>query len=130
MSLPTSHLAYADCFEVLDAALEDTYGVRFPVDDQDKATHLRMRIHMARKIDRERNAELYPDPGHPLHGRSQYDKIVVRIKEDGNRLYIYLEQLESHADALEPLSEVVDNGKALPKPKEFVSVGSKVVRRI
>lgn len=132
MSLPTSHLAYTDCFEALDAALEDSHGVRIPVDDLDRATHLRMRLHMARKVDRERNVELYSDPSHPLHGRSQYDRLVCRIKQDGNRLYLYIEQQPSLTSEMELLSEV--NGSPVetvkydePKLKE---VKMAVARRI
>lgn len=103
MPLPTSYLAYSDCFAALDKALEDSRGGRIPLPDEDAAMHLRMRMNYARKLDREKNAELY-DPDHPLHGRSEYDKLYARINSHNGKVYLYL--LRREAIPVELLTEV------------------------
>jgi len=68
------------------------------------AIHLRSRIHQARKIDREENKDAYEE-GHPMHGQSNYDKLVCRIKSSNNHTYLYLEQRNAENFEVEPLSE-------------------------
>ena len=105
MTIPTSALAYTDCYEAMDAALEDSHGVRIPVDDMDAATFFRMRVHQARKLARERNAQVY-DKGHPLYASSEYDKLVCRIRKSNDQMYLYIEQIPSLSGKIEPLSEI------------------------
>lgn len=79
MATSSSRLAYEDCFEALDRALASAKGIRMTVADENSAVHMKNRLHYARKLDRDSNAETY-DPGHPLHGTSQYDALVIRLR--------------------------------------------------
>lgn len=90
MTLSTSTLAYDDCYAVMDAALGDEKGagVRFPAESD--ANIFRMRCHYARKIDRTKNAETY-EKGHALHGVSAYDRLIVRVRENGNAWWVLIE---------------------------------------
>ena len=94
MSISTSRASYIDCYEYYDQALEQERGIRIQVQSYDYACHLRQRLHMARKIRREDNAEIYPDAAHPMHGASPYDIVRVRIetKEDG-KVFVLLEKI-------------------------------------
>lgn len=94
MSISTSRASYLDCYQYYDQALEQDRGIRIRVQSYDYATHLRQRLHMARKIKRQDNAEIYPDPEHPFHGASPYDVIVVKIKTElDGKVYVLLEKI-------------------------------------
>ena len=81
MSTPTTRQAYPDIYALLDRALAAPNGLRVKVADHDKAVFLRMRIHQARQIDRNDNAQIY-SPGEPLFAASQYDRFQIRIRVD------------------------------------------------
>ena len=104
MSLSTSRQAYNDCYEVLEAALKDPSGVRVRMESLDAATHMRMRIHKARNIDRKDNAAVY-DVDHKMHGCSQYDGLVAKLRKRANGWYVYLEHVKLTAE-VEKLSEI------------------------
>ncbi len=94
MSISTSRASYLDCYAYYDQALEEERGIRIQVQSYDYACHLRQRLHMARKIRREDNAEIYPDADHPMHGASPYDIVVVKIKtEDDGKVFVILEKI-------------------------------------
>ncbi|MDE2107155.1 MAG: hypothetical protein KGL39_58660, partial [Patescibacteria group bacterium] len=100
MSLPTSTLAYSQCYDVLDKALEDPLGVRMRMPSLTVALHFRMRCHQARKLDREKNADIYPDADNPLHGRSAYDVLIIRdprMATDGT-VYLVIERSDIAID--------------------------------
>ncbi len=113
MSLSTSRLAYTDCYELLDRAVEDTRGIRASVPTQAAATHLRMRIHQARAIDRSENAKTYA-VDHPMHGRSPYDIFTVRIEESPACFWLYLDRFKVDIGVVEPIPE--DHLIEAPKP--------------
>lgn len=102
MSLSTSRHAYLDCLALLDKAMAEPRGIRAEVPTLAAATHLRMRIHQARAIDRNDNAKTY-DPDHPLHGRSPYDILVVRIEETPDRVWLYLDRQQVLIGAIESI---------------------------
>ncbi len=105
MSISTSRASYIDCYQYYDQALEEERGIRIQVQSYDYACHLRQRLHMARKIRREDNREIYPDPDHPMHGASPYDIVVVKIKtEEDNRVFVILEKIAmlTRIEALPP----------------------------
>ena len=104
MSTSTSKLAYADCFDLLDRAVADAKGVRIKFADMGDAWAFRLRLHSARKIARMENKVLYKE-GDPMYGRSVYDVIVGRIREDGGCFWLYLEKLDVNALHVESLSE-------------------------
>ncbi len=94
MSISTSRASYVDCYEYYDQALEQERGIRIQVQSYDYACHLRQRLHMARKIRRQDNEGIYPDPSHPMFGASPYDIIVVKIKtEDDGKVFVILEKI-------------------------------------
>ena len=92
MSLSNSRLSYTDCFDLLDRALDESRGLRIEVPDLNAANYLRMRIHHARQIDRNENKITYADPDAPLHGRSPYDILVVRIEATNGSGWVYLDK--------------------------------------
>ena len=139
MTLPTSLLAFEDCTELFNKALESSKGIRYRVADYDAAIHLRHRLHYCRKLHRDRNQEIYP-PDNIEYGRSHYDRIICRIKRHADEFYIYLERsdfLQGEVEdldglvALPPPSEpVVDFIEIIPvKPKQIVDM-NKVVKQI
>ncbi len=120
MSISTSRASYVDCYEYYDQALEQERGIRIQVQSYDYACHLRQRLHMARKIRRQDNEEIYPDPSHPMFGASPYDIIVVKIKtEDDNKVFVILEKIMM-LTRITPL-EVEEDTLELedPRPKSF-----------
>lgn len=92
MSLSNSRLSYSDCYDLLDRALEEDRGICVTLPSRSAANYLRMRIHHARTIDREENRKTYPDPDAPLHGRSSYDILVLRIEGDDEEGKLYLDK--------------------------------------
>lgn len=104
MTLPESQRAYDDCFQAMDAALEDTEGVRVRMDSLDAATFFRMRCHKARSIDRKNNARTY-EQGHPMHGCSAYDCLIFLAPRiiDGHA-YLYIKKNDKVPGSIEPLS--------------------------
>jgi len=111
MSLPTSHRAYVDCFDVLDKAIEDDLGVRVKFETSEEATHFRLRCHNARKLMRQMNTKIYQD-GHPMHGASPYDHLVIKVHSDG---WLYVEKVTVLAQEIVPLSK----GEPEPEPVEM-----------
>lgn len=93
MSISTSRQSYLDCYAYYDQALEEDRGIRIRVTSYDYACHLRQRLHMARKIRRDDNREIYPDPDHHLHGSSPYDVVVVKIKTEERGVFVVLEKI-------------------------------------
>jgi len=89
MAKSNSRHSYQDCFDLLDLALGAAKGSRIKIVDHSAAVHLRSRIHYARQIDRDDNADVYAE-GHPLHNRSPYDPIVCKIKKERSGWWLYL----------------------------------------
>src|SRR6267154_6029802 len=112
MTISNSPLSYSDCYERMDVALADAKGCRFRINKPTfdtayaEATFLRMRMHQARKLDRDRNAKIYPDPSHPMHNGSMYDQLTLRIKSVDGAVYLYMEKTMVDVSDSELLSEV------------------------
>lgn len=104
MATSTSRLSYQDCYDILDKAIANEKGIRFPVSDYGYGNHLRVRLHYSRTLDRQENRITYP-PEHKLHGRSIYDPIVVRLKQEGERWFMYLERHDIDSFDIQPLGE-------------------------
>lgn len=97
--MPLSHSAkaYEDCYELLDAALRTRLGIRNNLGaDSGGAQYQLMRLHQARKLDREKSRDLFPEDD-PRYGLSVYDTMVMRIRQHPNpetgveEYYIYIE---------------------------------------
>lgn len=104
MAMNSSLFAYDDCILHLDAALADPLGIRIPCASEAEAIRLRTRIHYARKLTRNANMETY-SPGEPMFGRSEYDKISVRLRTEEGQTYLYLEHVTAPT-VVENLSEL------------------------
>lgn len=115
MTLSTSLLAFSDCLDAYDKAVADERGVRIPVADLTAAHRLRSRLHQARVLERRQNAMAYA-PGEPMHGRSIYDEITVRIMAGPGRYWVYLEKIKLSVEEIESLSEVDDADVAVIPP--------------
>lgn|SRR6267142_2105769 len=92
MSLPDSVLAYSDCRDFLDRALEAERGARMIFRTSKDAEYWRMRCNQFRKLDRRQNKMVF-DIGHQMHGNSQYDTLTMTIKSspDGYH-WVYAEK--------------------------------------
>lgn len=116
MSNSNARMAYLDCYDILDKAVEDNHGCRVRVPNIEAAFHLRMRLHQARKIDRKENNLKY-EPGEKMYGQSIYDLVVIRIRSIDGFVFLYLEKPTAkplHVETLSDLPE--DQQKALPAP--------------
>lgn len=107
MTLPTSILAYEDCRQLFEAAMEDLKGARMKCEDYDAAFHLRSRLHYYRTLHRMENAVTYTED-HPMFGKSEFDKITVKIKNIDNEFFIYLNRNDNPSGEIEKLSNVED----------------------
>lgn len=119
MGMSTSRLAYSDCYELMEKAIVDQKGIRIKFASFDDAFHYRLRLHNARKIDRNDNFHTYEE-GHKMHGKSPYDQLVMRIETVGQNgkegCWLKLEKLSIEGLHIESLSTVVPIPKPPPKP--------------
>ena len=103
MTLPNTRLAYTTEYEHLERAKDSPRGIRLLMESRDAAHTYRSRLHYARRIDRDKNKEIFKE-GDPLFGSSVYDNIVVRIKDDTeSRWWVYLEKSDTTVEAVEDL---------------------------
>ena len=108
MSLPTHIGSYDDCRDIFERATLDPKGARAKAGDHSAAISLRTRLHYYRTLDRQANAGIY-DPGHPMHGRSLYDSLLVElIRDEDGDWWTYVTPRRDKILALEGLSEVGD----------------------
>lgn len=104
MVTSTSRLAYQDCFELMDQALEAPRGIRFPVSSRGIANHFRVRLHTARDINRKDNKDEY-EKGHALWGCSAYDELTVQIRTIGDQVYVCLLKISAENLEIEVIGE-------------------------
>lgn len=104
MVVSTSRLAFSDCFDLMEKAINDPKGIRVKFATYEDAFNFRLRLHSARKIDRRDNLDTYSE-GHPMHGRSIYDQITVRIKRFDGGAWLRLERIDTREFIIESLSE-------------------------
>lgn len=116
MGHSTSRLAYSDCQDFFDQSIEEgSAGIRIRCESKSKAEQLRVRLHYFRRIDREDNIAIYKDePDHPMHGRSAYDKITVRMRKVDDSWWLYLEQntiTNYHVEKIDELNRSPDRSE-------------------
>lgn len=104
MVTSTSRLAYSDCFDLMDKAIADPKGIKIKFAAGEDAWHFRIRLHTARKIDRNDNREIY-DQGHQMHGRSVYDQLTMRIRKTSDFAWLHLERIDAREFEIESLTE-------------------------
>jgi hypothetical protein len=116
MAINTSRLAYQDCYDLMEKAISDEYptGLRIKFASFNEANHFRQRIHNARYVDRQENAEAYPE-GHAMRGRSIYDILNCRIRQLVDGWWLRLERVDARKFEIEPLEK-----EELPVPQSAV----------
>lgn len=105
MSISESRLAYQDCQDLFEKAMDDPKGVRVFIGTKEMARFFVMRMHKCRQINRRDNKDIYPE-GEPMHGASAWDKIKCSMKEDEEgQWWVYAEKVELDPSLVESLSE-------------------------
>lgn len=92
MPMPTSPLAFKDCYEIFDEVL-DGPGCRIGFGDEGSARHFRTRLHTARALNRRANAEVY-DLDHPMYGKSIYDPLTIKLRFLDGKWWLYIQQVK------------------------------------
>jgi hypothetical protein len=116
MAVSTSRLAFSDCFDLLEKAINDSKGIRIKFASYDDAFNFRLRIHKARQIDRQDNMESYPE-GHQLYGRSVYDTISCKIRQFNGGAWLRLEKITAREFEIESLAEPPSEAELPLEPK-------------
>jgi hypothetical protein len=124
MAVSTSRIAFSDCFDLLEKAINDEKGIRIKFASYDDAFNFRLRIHKARQIDRIDNRGTY-DTGHPLYGRSVYDQISCKIRSFNGGAWLKLEKITAREFEIESLSDEPSEPELalapkLPPPTMFI----------
>ena len=92
MTMSKSRLAYRQEYDLMDTAMKTDKGSRTHIGSREAAKTYQLRLNMARQLDRKLNREAFPE-GHLLHGASEYDELVFRIKIDtDDEWWVYLEK--------------------------------------
>lgn len=104
MATSSSRLSYNDCYDILNLALQNTKGIKVEIGDYGIGNHLRVRLHTARTIDRKDNRQSY-QPDHKLYGRSIYDPLVIQLKNEDDKWWMYIQRMDASALNIEPLGE-------------------------
>ena len=104
MTVSTSKSAYLDCYDLFDRALDSAIGIRNRCANRGMANNLRTRLHYARAISRRESLEIYA-ADHPAHGTSPYDSLVVRIQQNKDGYWIYIEPRMVHGEVEELAAE-------------------------
>lgn len=115
MALSNQIAAYDDCFEVYERAWSDEVGVRVEFPSKTQASLFQMRMCHARMLQREENKRIF-DKGHLSWGKSLYDKLVVRLREDTEgHWWVYVERHGQDLGTIESLSnnEAADETRTL-----------------
>ena len=108
MTAPTTRLSYGAEFDAFERARDDAKGIRLRCDDHSAAQTLRSRLHNARKVDRVDNTHIC-EPTDPLYGRSVYDPLIVRIRQDTEGCYwVYIEHTSIDKMVVESLSDAAE----------------------
>jgi hypothetical protein len=115
MAVSTSRLAFSDCFELLERAINDAKGIRIKFATFDDAFAFRLRIHKARQMDRVENKELYEE-GHKLYGRSVYDQLTCKIRNFDGGSWLRIERLDAIEHYVESLSEEPEEAELPLRP--------------
>jgi hypothetical protein len=99
MSLSESVLAYSDCKEFFERAMDTERGARIPFRTSKEAEYWRMRCNQFRKLDRRENMVIH-EVGTKMYGRSEYDMLTMVIKESPEPLFWVYAEKRTLADGL------------------------------
>lgn len=78
MTTPVSRMAYEECYDILDRAMESERGIQILYDKKGDALHFRVMLCAARDQDRKNNGRVY-QPGDPLYRQTLYSKLRIRM---------------------------------------------------
>ena len=106
MTVTDARLAYRDCYEVMQKALDDPKGARIEFPSKGEAINYRLRLNKARALDRRLNREAYP-LDHHMSGQSEFDVLRMKVIQAEETFFVYLEHQGLHGK-VEGLSEVAD----------------------
>ncbi len=90
MPTPSSRSAYKVYYDVLDRALDSSAGIRIEVPSKGEAYQYRVRLHTARSLDRRLNRQSRRSDD-PQYGMSDYDNLVVRVRDEAGKWWVYVE---------------------------------------
>src|SRR5215831_4905652 len=116
MGTSNSRLAFSDCYELMEKAMEDPKGIRIKFATEQDAWLYRLRLHSARKIDRRDNMDNY-EVGHGMHGKSIYDTLIMRLRQvkgDSGAWWLNIEKLTIDGLEIESLSEANRDNEIKP----------------
>ena len=104
MALTDAIAAYEDCERLFDQAINKPKGIRVCLgagDEAKKAAHyLRMRMNHFRQLQRKEAMKVY-DRTDPRYGKSEYDKLYVRLAEDeAGEFWLYIDPAGQEAQIL------------------------------
>lgn len=106
MPLSNTIDSYTPELEIFERALDDPKGTRVCYENYNLAHQGRSRFQQARALDRVQSKRIYPETD-KLYGKSAYDVLVCRIKEDSEGMFwVYIERHGREILAVESLSEV------------------------
>ena len=110
MTTSQSRLSYPDCEAFLQRASEDAKGMRLPFPVEGAARQFLLRLNTFRKICRKDNMKIHPDPDHPLHGRSEYDPLELKVRgpDAEGEWWVYASRYLPNEGIMESLSELED----------------------
>src|SRR5258708_10661161 len=108
MALSNAIMAYQDCKEFLERAIDEEEGARIPFRPEREAEYWRMRCNQFRSLDRRQNQMVF-ELGHKMHGQSEYDGLTMVIKQsqDGY-VWVYAEKRVLEPGLIENLSGIKD----------------------
>jgi hypothetical protein len=108
MTAASTRLSYLDAYEALDRAKDDSKGIRVKFSSISEAQTFRARLNYARVIDRRDNCSIYTE-NDPLYGRSVYDPLMARIRQDTEGgWWVYIEHTNLEERVVESLGEIED----------------------
>ncbi len=92
MALTDAIAAYEDCDRLFEQARNAPKGIRVCMGTDSKAAHyLRMRMNHFRQLQRRESMRTY-DRTDPRYGKSEYDKLYVRLAEDeAGEFWLYID---------------------------------------
>lgn len=86
MSLPNTIASYEDCFSLFARAANKPKGSRALIGNFGDAKHFQMRMHQARKLQREETCRMYETTA-PQYNKSEFDSLMVTLRIDGDGLW-------------------------------------------
>lgn len=104
MAMSDSRLAFKDCYELYEKALDDPKGIKVKFPTHDDAWHFRHRLHHARILDRRDNKRVF-DEDHPMHGLSEYDKITIRVTRTDDGAWLRMTRIDAKLYKIVSLTE-------------------------